>query len=168
MIFLIAWLQNINCWFSLTWSTAIFFNENKRKRLHNNRVEFLEDLVGAPTWPPFLCLGAPSWWLWRHVKTENNFASVISCSRAVNKFESRRPIIKSELCSLDWGRKAFFLYSVKCSRRSTTLAQTILSGFLLFNAPVNWNPHPREVWGISLGVEKKCDNAPYTWALFSF
>ena len=29
-------------------------------------------------------------------------------------------------------------------------------------------PHPGEVWGISLGVEKKCDNAPYTWALFSF
>ena len=45
------------CWFSLTWSTAMFFNENKRKRLHNNRVKFPEDLVGAPTWPPFLCLG---------------------------------------------------------------------------------------------------------------
>ena len=35
----------------------MFFNENKRKRLHNNRVKFPEDLVGAPTWPPFLCLG---------------------------------------------------------------------------------------------------------------
>ena len=45
------------CWFSLTWSTAMFFNENKRKRLHNNRVTFPEDLVGAPTWPPFLCFG---------------------------------------------------------------------------------------------------------------
>ena len=32
------------CWFSFTWSTAMFFNENKRKRLHNNRVEFPEDL----------------------------------------------------------------------------------------------------------------------------
>ena len=47
----------VYCWFSLTWSTAMFFNENKRKRLHNNRVKFPEDLVGAPTWPPFLCLG---------------------------------------------------------------------------------------------------------------
>ena len=46
-----------NCWFSLTWSTAMIFNENKRKRLHNNRVKFPEDLVGAPTWPPFLCFG---------------------------------------------------------------------------------------------------------------
>ena len=43
-----------DCWFSLKWSTAMFFNENKRKRLHNNRVQFPEDLVGAPTWPPFL------------------------------------------------------------------------------------------------------------------
>ena len=41
-----------------------FFNENKRKLLHNNRVKFPEDLIcliGAPTWPPFLCLGAPTW-----------------------------------------------------------------------------------------------------------
>ena len=37
--------------------TAMFFNENKRKRLHNNRVKFPEDLVGVPTWPPLLCLG---------------------------------------------------------------------------------------------------------------
>ena len=61
----------VNCWFSLTWSTAMFFNENKRKRLHNNGDKFPEDLVGAPTWPPFLCLGAPTWRSWRHVKTEN-------------------------------------------------------------------------------------------------
>ena len=27
----------------------------QRKRLHHNRVQFPEDLVGAPTWPPFLC-----------------------------------------------------------------------------------------------------------------
>ena len=63
-----------NCWFSLTWSTSMFFNENKRKRLHNNRVKFPEDLVGAPTWPPFLCLGAPTWRSWRHVKTENKMS----------------------------------------------------------------------------------------------
>ena len=34
----------------------MFINENKRKGLHN-RVKFPEDLVGAPTWLPFLCLG---------------------------------------------------------------------------------------------------------------
>ena len=50
----------------------MFFNENKKKRLHNNRVKFPEDLVGAPAWPPFLCLGAPTWRSWRHVKTENS------------------------------------------------------------------------------------------------
>ena len=66
----------IKFWFSLAWSTAMFFNDNKRKRLRNNRVKFLEDLVRAPTWPPFLCLGAPTWRPWRHVKTENR---VILC-----------------------------------------------------------------------------------------
>ena len=25
------------------------------------------------------------------------------------------------------------------------------------------HPHPGEVWGIGLGVGKKCDNAPYRW-----
>ena len=44
--------------------TAMFFNENKRKRLHNNRVKFPEDLLGAPTWLPFLWLGAPTWPPW--------------------------------------------------------------------------------------------------------
>ena len=34
-------------------------------------IKFPEDLVGAPTWPPFLCLGAPTWRSWRQVKTEN-------------------------------------------------------------------------------------------------
>ena len=44
----------------------MFFNENKRKRLHNNRVKFPEDLVGAPTWRS-----------WRHVKTENNLTIIL-------------------------------------------------------------------------------------------
>ena len=70
VVFVIRTIYNCR-WFSLTWSTAMFFNENKRKRLHNNRVKFPEDLVGAPTWPPFVCLGAPTWRSWRHVKTEN-------------------------------------------------------------------------------------------------
>ena len=82
---------NLNCWFSLTWSTGMFFNENKRKRLHNNRVQFPEDLVEAPTWPPFLCLGAPTWRSWRHVKTEN----------LVNSRRRRRQGVQSLcICSL--------------------------------------------------------------------
>ena len=48
-----------------------FSTKTKKKRLHNNKVEFPEDLVGAPTCPPFLCLGAPTWPPLRHVKTEN-------------------------------------------------------------------------------------------------
>ena len=42
---------------------AFFFNENKRISLHNNRVQFPEDWVGTPTWPPFVCLGTPTWLL---------------------------------------------------------------------------------------------------------
>ena len=82
---------NLNCLFLLTWSTGMFFNENKRKRLHNNRVQFPEDLVEAPTWPPFLCLGAPTWRSWRHVKTEN----------LVNSRRRRRQGVQSLcICSL--------------------------------------------------------------------
>ena len=41
----------------------MFFNENKRKRLHNNRVQVPEDdWVGTQTWLPFLCSGAQTWW----------------------------------------------------------------------------------------------------------
>ena len=46
----------------------MFFNQNKRKPLHKNIVQFPEDWFGTPTWPPFLCLGTPTWRLWRHVK----------------------------------------------------------------------------------------------------
>ena len=59
----------------------MFFNENKKKSLHNNRVQFPEDLVEAPTWPPFLCLGAPTWRSWRHVKTENCMALLFTRAR---------------------------------------------------------------------------------------
>ena len=69
----LTWFVITYCWFALTWSIAMFFTENKGKRLHNNRLKFPEDLVGAPRWPPFLCLGAPTWRPWRHVKTENSF-----------------------------------------------------------------------------------------------
>ena len=35
----------------------MFFNENKRKRVDNNRIQFPEDWVGTSTWPPFLLFG---------------------------------------------------------------------------------------------------------------
>ena len=38
--------------------TQVNTNENKKKtkriRLNNNRVQFPDDWVGTPTWPPFL------------------------------------------------------------------------------------------------------------------
>ena len=42
---------------------------NKRKRLHNKRVQLPEDWFGTPTWPPFHCFGTPIWSPERHVKT---------------------------------------------------------------------------------------------------
>ena len=86
-----TWYDSENCWFSLTWSTAMFFNENKRKRLHSNRVKFPEDLVGAPTWPPFLCLGAPTWRSWRHVETEN------SLDFEMTSYHIRKPVLSIPL-----------------------------------------------------------------------
>ena len=42
---------------------------NKRKRLHNKRVQLPQDWFGTPTWPPFHCFGTPIWSPERHVKT---------------------------------------------------------------------------------------------------
>ena len=61
----------VYCWFSLTWSAAMFFNRNKRESLRMNRTQFPEDLSATPRWLPFLCLGALSWSLWRHLKTND-------------------------------------------------------------------------------------------------
>ena len=56
-------------WSVLThWPMSMFFKQNRRKRLHKNRVQFPEDYLGTPTWLPFLCLGTPTWLPWRHVK----------------------------------------------------------------------------------------------------
>ena len=55
-------------WFSLTWSTAMFFNENKKKHLHNNIVHFPEDWVRTPTWQP-----------WLHEETKNRPNRLTQC-----------------------------------------------------------------------------------------
>ena len=34
---------------------------NKRKHLHEKRVQLPEDFLGTPTWPPFHCFGTPIW-----------------------------------------------------------------------------------------------------------
>ena len=38
---------------SLTWSASMQIYWNKRKRLHEKRVQLPQDLFGTPTWPPF-------------------------------------------------------------------------------------------------------------------
>ena len=47
--------------FSLTWPESMLIYWNKRKRLHNKRVQLPEDWFGTPTWPPFHCFGTPIW-----------------------------------------------------------------------------------------------------------
>mgnify|MGYP007058658188 CR=1 FL=1 len=43
----------------ILWLMGIYFNQNKRRLLHKNRVQFPEDSLGTPTWPPFICLRTP-------------------------------------------------------------------------------------------------------------
>ena len=47
--------------FSLTWPAAMLIHWNKRKHLHEKRVQLPEDFVGTPTWSPFHCFGTPIW-----------------------------------------------------------------------------------------------------------
>ena len=42
---------------------------DKRKSLHEKRVQLPQDWFGTPTWPPFHCFGTPIWPPWRHLKT---------------------------------------------------------------------------------------------------
>ena len=61
---------------------------NKRKRLHEKRVQLPKDWSGTPTWPPFHCCGTPIWPPWRHVKTlYNNFGSLIMSGFYVTRAE---------------------------------------------------------------------------------
>ena len=47
--------------FSLTWPASMQIYWNKRKRLHNKRVQIPQDRFGTPTWPPFHCFGTTIW-----------------------------------------------------------------------------------------------------------
>ena len=55
--------------FSLTWPASMLIYWNKRKFLHKKRIQFPQDCLGTPTWPPFHCFGTPIWPPWRHVTT---------------------------------------------------------------------------------------------------
>ena len=70
-LYLYAYAANNSTYrvFSLTWPTSMQIYWNKRKRLHEKRVELPQDWFGTPTWSPFLCFGTPIWPPWRHVKT---------------------------------------------------------------------------------------------------
>ena len=54
--------------FSLTWPASMLIYWNKRKHLHEKRVQLPQDWCRTPTWPPFHCFGTPIWPPWRHVK----------------------------------------------------------------------------------------------------
>ena len=47
--------------FSLTWPASMLIYWNKRKFLHEKRIQLPQDCLGTPTWPPFYCLGTPIW-----------------------------------------------------------------------------------------------------------
>ena len=47
--------------FSLTWPASMLIYWNKRKHLHEKRVQLPEDFLGTPTRPPFHCFGTPIW-----------------------------------------------------------------------------------------------------------
>ena len=46
---------------SITWPASMLIYWNKRKHLHEKRVQVPEDFLGTPTWPPFHCFGTPIW-----------------------------------------------------------------------------------------------------------
>ena len=47
------------CWFSYMRPPFMYFNQDKSKSLHENRIQFPEDLSGTQSQPPFLCSRAP-------------------------------------------------------------------------------------------------------------
>ena len=46
----------------------MLINRNKRKRLHEKRLQLPEDFPGTPTWSPFYCSETSIWPPWHHVK----------------------------------------------------------------------------------------------------
>ena len=59
--------------FSLTWPASVQIHWKQRKRLYKKRVQFPQDCLVTPTWPPFHCFGTPIWPPWSHVKTLYNY-----------------------------------------------------------------------------------------------
>ena len=45
--------------FSLTWPASMLIYWNKRKHLHEQRVQIPGDFLSTPTWPPFHCFRTP-------------------------------------------------------------------------------------------------------------
>ena len=64
-----------NSVFSLMWPASVQIYWNKRKLLHEKRVQLPQDWFGTQTWPPFHCFGTQIWPPWRHVKTHNQETS---------------------------------------------------------------------------------------------
>ena len=52
---------HVNRAFSLTLPESMLICWNKRKHLHEKRVELPEDFLGTPTRLPFHCFGTPIW-----------------------------------------------------------------------------------------------------------
>ena len=59
-----SYLETLNLYLlslSITWPASMLIYWNKRKHLHEKRVQVPEDFLGTPTWPPFHCFGTPIW-----------------------------------------------------------------------------------------------------------
>ena len=69
VFFVLGWGK---CNSKKTWPASMQIYWNKRKRLHQKRVQFPQDWFGTPTWPSFYCFGTSIWQPWRHVKTLSN------------------------------------------------------------------------------------------------
>ena len=69
--------------FSLTWSASMQIYLNKRKPLHNKRVQLPEDWFRTPIWPP-----------WRHVKTlykTGTSDQINTVSECAVRYRTRKP-----------------------------------------------------------------------------
>ena len=73
----------INTAFSRRWPASMLIYLNKRKHLHEKRVQLPQDWFRTLTWPPFHCFGTPIWPPWRHVKMlYKHIHSGFACLRA--------------------------------------------------------------------------------------
>ena len=82
---------------------------NKRKRLHNKRVQLPEDWFGTPTWPRFHCFGTPILPPWRH-ETTLYMAAMTSCESTIIEFVY--------IFSLPWWNSATVQQKGKLYRRA--------------------------------------------------